>query len=894
MNRVRFSGGLALRLLTGWVCLAAPAEAQLTDRLDRVLLRPADAVLEPVELDRGAAGLYQALLKLTTTASVLHTTAHPDDEHSGVLALLSRGRGVRTALLSLNRGEAGANAIGPELFDGLGVIRTEELLLAGAHYGLDDLYFTTAIDYGFSKTLDEAMRSWNRERVLGDMVRVIRINRPFVVISRFHGSGRDGHGHHQAAGVLTREAVAAAGDPLRFPAQISDEGLRPWSPRVAYRGGVREGEDWHVSIDASEHSALLGASYDEIGRTGISLQRSQTGGRVRSGARAPRLYERVSGETEGTDLFSGIPTGLGDVIELTGEAAPPEAIAFIAEAAAHAEGAVAEFSVTEPEAVLPSLVSGLASVRRALALLTDQPESAFLLQVKEQQFAAAIGASLGLRLEAVSGERTNGPAAVTPGVAAVVPGSGFDIRVRLRNPGPTAVAIERLTVAGPGGRSLYVEMLDDGDVAGGEVFDRVVGITIPPGLSPTRRYHFRETLADNHYVVRDSASLHLPRADAPFRTAIEYRVNGEVIQLSTAVRVQRPDLPYGSRPEIVKVVPPVSVEVPSNTLVVSTVDGDFSRDLSITVTGHDPNGTEGDVRVEAPAGVVVEPTFAPFTTAEGGARTTLRFTVSGPVPAGDDYELPIIATVAGRDYSDAVEVIRHRDLDAGAVYSFAAIRIRGADLAVAPSLAVGYVMGVGDDVPEAIDQLAAEVELLGPEALATGDLARLDAVVVGTRAYAVRPHLHAGNARLLDYVRNGGNLIVLYQTQEFVPDRHAPHPATLPPGAEEVSEEDATVRLLAPDEVVMRTPNRLGAGDFEGWVEQRGSKFFTTWSDAYVPLIETSDTGQEPQRGVWLTSRYGAGHYTYVALALHRQLPYGVPGAYRILANLLSLGRTEP
>ena len=279
---------------------AAAAQSDPAGRApDRVLAFPAPVGEERLDVDRGAMGAWHRIRKLATTASLLHVTAHPDDEHAGMLTLASRGWGARTALLSLNRGEAGANAIGPELFDALGLIRTRELVLSGRYYGLDDLYFTTAVDYGYSKSVDEAFRSWDREAVLEDMVRVIRLNRPLVVVSRFHGSARDGHGHHHAAGLLTPEAVAAAADPARFPRQISEEGLRPWRVLRTFRGGVRVDEPYDVEVNAAGMSPWLGDTYQRWASRGLGLQRSQTAGRVRAGG-GRYFYEHVDGTGTGT------------------------------------------------------------------------------------------------------------------------------------------------------------------------------------------------------------------------------------------------------------------------------------------------------------------------------------------------------------------------------------------------------------------------------------------------------------------------------------------------------------------------------------------------------------------------------------------------------------------
>ena len=243
--------------------------------------------------DQGASGVWQRLLKLKTTASAMHTTAHPDDEHGGVLSQLSRGQGARLSLLTLNRGEAGDNSIGSELFDGLGLIRTEELIDAGRYYGLDDQYFSTVADYGFSKTMDEALGKWGKENVLRDVVRVIRMNRPFVLISRFQGTTRDGHGNHQTAGIITQEAFKAAGDPKMFPEQIA-QGLRPWQPMKVYIGGQRENEEWTIRVDPGAYSPWLGESYNNFSRIGLSFQRSQNSGRLQL-SRGPQYgyYKRV-------------------------------------------------------------------------------------------------------------------------------------------------------------------------------------------------------------------------------------------------------------------------------------------------------------------------------------------------------------------------------------------------------------------------------------------------------------------------------------------------------------------------------------------------------------------------------------------------------------------------
>ncbi len=339
----------------------------------------------------GASETWQKLLKLRTTASVMHVTAHPDDEHGGVLTKLSRGDGARLALLTLNRGESGDNAIGPQLFDALGLIRTEELLIADRHYGVDQQYHTTVVDYGFSKTLEESISKWGRETVLRDVVRIIRMNRPTIILSRFQGNERDGHGNHQTAGVMAVEGFRAAADPNRYPEQIA-EGLRPWQAKKVYIGGVRENEDWTVRIDSGVYDPRLGDSYDNVARYGLSFQRSQTSGRFAPTA-GPNygFYSRmdVKGTKEKT-IFDGIPTSIEATV---GAAGKP-----IDDAVAKA---MAAFTMIDPSAAVRPLVQGLQLTRAAIAGAKDE-DAKFVLAIKEQQFQDAINSAMGMELTAVA------------------------------------------------------------------------------------------------------------------------------------------------------------------------------------------------------------------------------------------------------------------------------------------------------------------------------------------------------------------------------------------------------------------------------------------------------------------------------------------------------------
>ena len=892
--------------------------AQTPPPLDRVLAFPPPIPGEELHPDRGASGAWHRIRKLTTTASILHITAHPDDEHSGMLTLASRGWGARTALLSLNRGEGGANAIGPELFDALGLIRTRELVLSGRYYGLDDLYFTTAVDYGYSKSVEEAFRSWDREAVLEDMVRVIRLNRPLVVVSRFHGSRRDGHGHHHAAGLLTPEAVEAAADPERFPEQIEREGLSPWRVQRAFRGGLRVDEPHDVVVDADVYSASLGTSYQRWASLGLSLQRSQTSGRVRGGGGRVYRYEmlgsgdfpphrnqnadfvghfgpEVADNVPQDGFFAGMDTSLPALLTLLGETPVAGVAQALSEIQALIEEVVGGFEFTAPEKSVPKLVRGYGLLNDVIDRVT--PEVAFHLRVKQRQFEDAIVAAAGVEVVA---ELERGA-----GGAVLVPGEGAEVAVRVRSTVPYWVRVETLRLV-PAPSGLMTEVVIDYDRASNadalaqaagqvtgmtDLINRSYDVRVVPNGAHAGSYFTRSGLAENHYEVEDSANLHLPWRGPQGHAVVGLQVLGQHLTRRVAITGSVSRLPYGSLTRRVEVLPALSVAVtPGVRVVPLSGDGGGRIEVLVHMEANHPD-VFAEAELELPAGWTAMPTSVRHVFRGRGEVAEALFTIQPPGEWSGDAVVEAVAraTVNGvpGEYRTGFQTIDHRDLPLARLRVPARTTIRPVDVASLDGLSVGYAMGVGDEVPAAIEALGASVRLLGEAELTGGDLDAFDAIVIGTRAYAVRRDLVENNHRLIDYAREGGNVVVLYQTQEFVPDEMAPYPASLPRGAEEVSEEDAPVTLLEPGHRMLTTPNRITETDFDGWLEQRGSKFFARWDDAYTPLVETHDTGQEPQRGVWLTAEVGDGRYSYVALALHRQLPYGVPGAYRILSNLL-------
>jgi LmbE family N-acetylglucosaminyl deacetylase len=850
--------------------------------------------------DRGAAGAWQNLLKLRTTASVLYTTAHPDDEQGGLLAWLGRGEGARVSLLTLNRGEGGDNAIGEELFDAVGLIRTDELLLADRYYGVDEQYFTTAVDYGFSKRLDEALDKWGHERMLGEVVRVIRLDRPLVLVSRWQGSSRDGHGNHQASGLLTREAYQAAGDPAAFPEHLK-EGLRPWQPLKLYTGGWRDDERWTARIDTGVYSPWLGESYANFGRIGLSFQRSQNAGRLNlAPGPAPlffgRLASRLVAPAEESSLFDGIPTRLSAVFSLFGRPAPPSLVPVLGEMERQVEAALEAFTVHDPSASVPALARGLAATREAIRLAAGEPDALFVLQAKERQFAAAIHTALGLELTAIAQPRgtaePSGPFAAfapPPTLAPVVAGQTFEVVARLTNRGHPEIVPEALELSAGAGWAIEAPVLASEPLKTNGTLTRRFAVTLADDVPATNRPHFqRSSIAEPHYAVAREAERQRPWPEPAATVVARYSVAGVPVEARAIVRRREARPPYGHELRELAVLPALSVRVtPAVTVVPVGAPRPVSVEVAVTSQVDVP--LSADVALELPAGWTSQPPAQAVTFSRAGERRTGRFVVTSPAVGTGRFEVRAVARARGQTFTEGFETIEHRDLETRYLYRPARLTVRGVDVRTAPGLRVGYVMGVGDQVPAGIAQLGATVEMLDAEDLATGDLSGFDAVITGTRAYGVRPDLVTHNARLLDYAKAGGHLLVLYNTPpDLDPVRQAPFPGELPRDAEEVSEEDSPVTILAPGHELLTWPNAIGPADFEGWVEQRGSKFWRTWDPGYTALIATHDQGQAPQQGGWLSARYGDGRYTYFAYALHRQLPYGVPGAYRLLANLLS------
>lgn len=801
-----------------------------------------------------AAAAYESLLRLRTTATVLHITAHPDDEDGALLTWLARHEGVRTGLLTLTRGEGGANLIGPELFDALGIVRTEELLAADRYYGVDQ-FFTRAADFGFSKRLDETLEHWGEENVLSDCVRVVRIYRPDVIVTRFHGSARDGHGNHQAAGLMAAEVMKAAGDPTKFPEQLR-EGLHPWQPKKLYRS-VRENEA-EVKIDTGVYDPLLGESYRQFAAAGLSLQRSQG-----SGARKVEPGPSISGLAgPGPGMFDGIDTSLAGLAKLAPEL---NLDVVLVEIEKEVNAAIAQYDAREPWRVLETHVApALRSLRAVIRNVSDASldreakyDLLFRLRNKEDEFVRA-----GNLLAAVSLDVQN--------PAAVIPGEKFTVRTALTNRAPLEMENAEIAIQSRG-KIFTLGPMHPVSLGVNETARQEFQATTGDDAEYTRPYWSRkDEYRDNLYEIGEPQFLNLPYAPAAIKAVAAYDIAGVRFHME--------------RPVPVKIVPPISLAISPRAGVVPA--GARSLAVQVETRSNVEGATDVRVHLELPPGWSAPPADLHF--AHAGEAQTANFEIHATAAAGKTYQIRAIAESNGKEYREGYQTIAHRDLEPRNLYRPAAATLTGVDVKVAQGLKVGYIMGAGDEVPRALQQIGIKATLLGPDDLRTGDLGQFDTIVVGIRASAVRDDYKTYNSRLLDYVKNGGNLVVQYQTQEFDAIPYGPYPFQMGPRAEEVSEENARITVLDPANPVFQVPNKITAADFDGWVEERGSKFMTEWAPEYKPLLECHDRDQAPQKGGLLQAHFGKGMFTYAAYAFYRQLPAGVPGAYRLFANLVS------
>jgi LmbE family N-acetylglucosaminyl deacetylase len=872
--------------------------------------------------DQGAAGLRLALRRLGTTARLMQVVAHPDDEDGGMLTLEARGHGVSTLLMTLNRGEGGQNKIGSNLSDVLGVLRAEELLASDQYYGVQER-FSRVADFGFSKSPEETFAKWGGHDVaLGDMVRVIRTFRPDVLVARFSGTDRDGHGHHQASSILAKEAFRAAADPKRFPEQIA-AGLEPWQAKKFYIGNVCgfgamtcPDENWTLKLNTGERDADLGMGYVQFAMQGLRHQMSQGAANwtIDPGDRftfyklvdsvAPPKLDKDGHEK---DFFDGIDTTLTGLAARLGteEAKLPRLrseLSGIADFVAQARQSANRNDLYGTGVRLATVASELRRAHREVAdaSLANSAKADLLIRLEEEigEAETALSLALNVSLAAVvdSGGRNDGTSALpkeADALTTVSPGQEFLVAVKFHNGSKDPLVVNALKLEVPAGWNTISERIRPEAVKPGDELRVTFKLRVPKDAAYARPYWHRddpETESINHIDNEKYATLPFP--PPALRARVKYVWTGGSdagLENNISAVVVTPFVDEAgkelSRP--LAVVPAFSVMLEPGTQVISTHNG-ASSTVTVGVTSDLARSEHGVLRLELPQGWKSEPAEQALELSHRGEKKEVQFKVFPADLREGRATLRAVLDVAGEKYSEGYTLVTREDLGSFYYYQPARQRVSMVDVRVPHDLKVGYVMGAGDDIPTVLAQVGMDVTLIPADKLGSEDLRRFETIVLGIRAYDTQKDVAANNKRLLDFVSAGGTLVMQYNTgvDDFNSGQFTPYPAKL--SRARVSVEEAPVEILAPKDSVFHYPNTITAHDFDGWVQERGLYFMSSWDDHFEALLSCHDPGEDAQKGGLLKTNYGKGIFIYTGYAFFRQLPAGVPGAVRLYVNLLS------
>lgn len=874
-----------------------------------------DPNLLPLQLDNGAPGLTRALAQLRTRASFLFVTAHPDDEDGGMLAYETRQVGARGALMSLTRGEGGQNAVSPDLYDALGLLRTQELLEASRYYGTD-LYWGSVIDYGFSKTREEALAKWGHERVLGEVVRIIRMTRPLVIASTWAGAPTDGHGNHQVAGEVAQEAFVAAGDPDRFPEQIK-AGLRPWTPLKMYArvpffqptakgiydyatdkyvpvrfrnyidGTWIEGKpSADVAIPEGAVQPASGWTSLQIGRTGLGFEKTQNGGfttppPVPLESEYHRYASKVKSPENAPDLYAGIDVSLSGIADLAGGEA-----GWLREGLLGIQDTLDRMAAS-PERVGPELATTLKQLRALevkvqASKLSGKDDVLFELEQKDLQCQHALALALNVSVDAFTApeKAPGGPFAAFAGPQVVfgsaIPGQSFAVQVGIFN--PQNLVVHGVTLEGTDGNSWAIAR--EGDAPGR------FRVKVPEDAAYTGPYFGRPDEEQPFYNLNEPRFEGLSSAPYPLVATARFAYGDVEFAVRKYVQAMQRVEGLGLRAYPLQVVPALSVQVSPAAGVVPLSAKTVS--FAVTVRGNAKKPADGTLRLELPGGWSSEPAEYRFHTQREGDEQTVTFQVIPRNIKAEAYTIRAVATYEGKTYGQGYRSVGYPGIQSTNLYRPATYKAVGADVKIAPDLTVAYVPGTGDEVVRGLEDLGIRVTVLQPGDVEKVNLRQFNAVALGVRAYSIAG-VRAIVPRLMEYVRDGGTVIAQYNTQDAEVEL-GPYPITLGGSPQKVVDETSAVQFLDRTNPVLQWPNAIGPEDFKGWQEERGHGFAQKWDPHYSALFEMHDPEQDAQSGGLLVARYGKGVFVYDALALYRQLPAGVPGAYRLFANLLSAG----
>ncbi len=816
------------------------------------------------------------LKKLNVVGSVLYVAAHPDDENTLLLAYFAKERLLKTGYLSLTRGDGGQNLIGTEQGEYIGIIRTQELLAARRVDGPEQ-FFSRAYDFGFSKSTDEAVQTWGRDKVLADVVWRIRQFRPDVIITRFPPDARAGHGHHSASGFLAEEAFKIAGDPTRFPEQLTL--VKPWQPKRimwnvfipnAFLSTKRPDEPGNlIGIETGLYNPLLGKSYGEIAAESRSQHKSQGFGvPANRNTRVDYLVTKA-GTPVTKDPFDGV--------DLTWKRIPKSAAVQQL-----VKQVIDEFKADSPAASVPKLIELL----KALNQLDANDE---YVNRKKLEVGQVIQQCLGLWFE------------INPADYAATPGERLKVTasVVLRADAP----VKLLTVSYP---ALGKDSTLNITLKQNELVQLPNTVVIPVGQKISQPYWLEKPVDKGVFQVSDQRLIGMPENPSALNTNFTFEVSGQKITFSRPFLYKSTDPVDGEtyRPFVVQ--PAVMVNLAEKVYAFSDAPAPTApleagsnvappnpfRPVEMVLKAGRAN-VSGTVRLDIPDGWRVQPEQATFTLKTKGEEARLTFVIA-PGEKATNGTLRAVAVTESGTFTQGIRLVEYKHIPTQTSFPPAEAKLLKLDVKVT-ARTVGYIMGAGDEVPTALRQMGCTVTLLGRAELAS-DLAPFDAIVVGVRAYNTEDYLKFYQDKLMEYVKNGGTMVVQYATPGgFVNQggmkvaQIGPYPITI--GRDRVTEEDAKMTFLNPGHPLLNRPNKITEADFDGWIQERGIYFAQDWDRNYEPIFSSHDANEAEKQGSLLYAKYGRGHFMYTGLVFFRELPAGVSGAYRLFANLISAGK---
>lgn len=795
------------------------------------------------------------LKKLNFLGSVLYVAAHPDDENTRAITYLANDRLAATAYLSMTRGDGGQNLIGPEIGELLGLIRTQELLAARRIDG-GQQFFTRAIDFGFSKNYQETLEIWNKDEILSDVVQVIRQFQPDVILTRFPPDERAGHGHHTSSAILAQEAFDISNNPKVFPEQVQTFGT--WQVSALYTNTgrwwnqtINEDTPGIVIMNVGTYIPLLGKSYSEIAAESRTSHKSQGFGSSGSRGDSQEFFEFTKGVKVDKDFFEKVNTTWTRV--KGGDKVQPLV-----------HKAITEFNEDKPELSVPVLLE----VRKQIMLLENSVWKQRKLKEVEQLLYDCSGLYVAVRANSFM-TTSNQP--VTVSFEAI---NRSDVSISLLNVKSQLLGLDS---------TLSLSLKNNASA----------NFKAVKNLASTSDYSAPYWLKDSHSIglfnVKDKSLIGKPENEAAISTEVTVSIMGEKLVLNVPVIYSWTDPVRGELTRPVEIVPLVFVNFPQSVYVFKDQS---TQPIRVLLKSASQKQIAGSLTLELPAGWKCEPSAIPFELSKMNEEQSLIFNVTGS-KTEIDATIKAVAEIGGKPYSHSIQQIVYDHIPIQTLQPEAKARALRININREGSV-IGYIKGAGDDIPASLRNLGYEVWEMKNEEVTASNLKRVDAVVLGIRALNTNERIGFIMPTLLDYVKEGGTLVVQYNTSndiEMDKDKFSPYPLTL--SRDRVTQENSEVRILKPDHPALNYPNKITSKDFEGWVQERGLYFPNKWSEKYDALLSMNDKGEPARDGSLLVAKYGEGHYVYTGLSFFRELPDGVPGAYKLFANLVSLKKVK-